>query len=117
MAKPFRLISRTVAQGKVQFNQVFYEGKSNAAGKFLVAIDPDAGMHVWLRTHDELLPYATTGQVGYAKHLRPIDIAAPYIGPSVFVDAASLPKGVWADLLSANTGAKQKAVARVFGLA
>lgn len=116
MAKPFRLISRTIEGGKVHFNQVVYENKPNAAGKFLVAIDPDRGMYVWLRTHDELVPHARTGQTGYAKHLDAVNLASPYLGPAVFVDKASLSQAEWNDILGSNTGAKRTAVAKAFGL-
>jgi hypothetical protein len=116
VASPFKLISGTIKDDKVHFNQVVYEKKPNAAGKFLVAIDPDQGMYVWLRTHEELLPHAKGGPTDYAKHLDAVDMSSPYLGPPVFVGKGSLSKGEWDDILGKNTGAKRKAVAKVFGL-
>ncbi len=116
MAKPFRLISRTIEDGKVRFNQASYLKKPNEPGKVLVAIDPDAGMYVWFPTHAEVEQHLTGGQTGYARHLLPMDVTTPFFAGGHFVSANSISAGIWKDLLKRQTGAKKKAVARVLGL-
>ncbi len=111
-----RLISRTVDNGRVSFNQVVMDQQEPPAGIMLVAIDPDAGLYVWLRPHDSLAEHTIAQAPGYSQMLPPFAIEDPpdYLGPPVFFPKETI--AGWDEIAGKQTNTLNRAIRDLFGV-
>jgi hypothetical protein len=113
---PIRVIARTVGAGRVGFNQVVMEQNAAPAGVMLVAIDPDEGLHVWLRPNHAFDGHTIPQARGYSSTIPPFVIDDPpeYLGDAVFIDKDNVPG--FESLLELQTNALNHAIREIFGV-
>ncbi|MGI8557879.1 MAG: hypothetical protein ACR2ND_06170 [Solirubrobacteraceae bacterium] len=119
-ARPIRVVSGTIKDGVVNFNQVVMERDAPPVGVLLAGIDPDEGIAaLWLRPLSAIEEVATTQISGYSRHLR-IELGGPpeAIGEPVVIRAAAIDAirpGLRTEIVESNTNTKNKLVREAFG--
>lgn len=112
-----RVITRTVKSGRVSFNQVVMEQQPPPPGLLLVAVDPDAGLYVWMKSHDAVAPHTVAQAPGYSRALPPVEIAAPpsFLGDPVFFSKESIDG--WGEIAAGRTNTLNSEIRKLFGIA
>lgn len=112
-----RVITLTVKNGRVSFNQVVMEQQQPPPGLLLIAVDPDAGLYVWMKSHDAVAPHTVAQAAGYSRALPPIDIDAPpsFLGDPVFFSKESIDG--WDEIVDGRTNTLNREVRKLFGIA
>jgi hypothetical protein len=119
MADPILDVRLVVAtfrnDGRATFNQVVMHQDSAPAGVLLVGIDPNAGLHLWLKPHTLIAGIAKRQAGKYSSYLS-INLSAPppALGDSVFIDKAKLPAHL--RLGGARTNTLHNAVRKMLGV-
>lgn len=112
-----RVIVRTADDGRVGFNQVVMEQQDPPAGVLLVAIEPDEGLYVWLRSHNALAPHTIPQAKGYSRALLPFDIghAPSFLGEAVFISRDEIDG--WDEIVGGQTNTLNREIRKLFGIA
>jgi hypothetical protein len=113
-----RVVASTIKDGRVGFNQVVMRRSPDPAGLLLVGIDPSAGLYVWLKPHDDIVPITSVQVPGYSDCIGAFSVAAPppELGNGVFIDSRNIPATLWAQITTARTNTLHKAVSDALGL-
>lgn len=115
-----RVVVATVNDDRMAgFNQVVMERDSPPQGVLLVAVDLQAGLHLWLAPFATVQPLSRVQISGYSRSLQinvdtpPTQLGLPVVISPSQVDA--IRPGLWSEICDAQTGAKNRLVSETFG--
>jgi hypothetical protein len=106
-----RVVTATVKDGRVGFNQVVMEqDQTKPTGVFLAARDPAVGVYFWLRAQADVETHSTSQAPGYSRAIPAFALVAPpaWLGVPMF-----LPKELFDDWDAVDelaTNAKRAAI-------
>jgi len=106
-----RIVTATVRDGRVGFNQVVMEQEEHQpAGVFLAAWDQDRGVYAWMRGQADVEKHSTVQAAGYSRCIGSFALDAP---PQWLGEPTFLPKELfdpWEDVEQLSTNAKRAAI-------
>ena len=101
---------------RVTFNQVVMRKQTDPAGVLLVAIDPDVGLLVWLRSHSVIEQIAKVQVPDYSDSISMnVDSPPAELGEPVRIAKERIPDALWDLMKTARTNALHKIFADAFG--
>lgn len=106
-----RIVTATVKDGRVGFNQVVkLKDESQPAGVLMAGWDPDEGVYIWLKGHDDVTEHASGQHGGYSLGVGRFSVETPpdWLGaPTLLSKEVFEP---WPDIKALNTNAKRAAI-------
>jgi hypothetical protein len=112
-----RVVTSTVKNGRVSFNQVVLEQSPAPSGILFAAVDLDFGIHLWLRPQPLVAAVTVAQAPGYSKMLPGFDLASPppELGSSVSIPRSAIDSATWGQVGAAHTNTLNKLVRELFG--
>lgn len=111
-----RVVTSTVKNGRVGFNQVVLGTVDpTPAGVLMAGYDPDHGVHLWFKSQEDVEANAKPqhGDSGYSFYVGrfSLDDPPPWLGKPIFLAKEGFTD--WPDIEALNTNAKRAAIIEI----
>jgi hypothetical protein len=113
-----RVISGTVSDGRVTFNQSTLVRARQPEELAFVAIDHEAGVYAWRTTPAKVKAAEHEQHHGYSRQIGPVDPKnpPPFLGRTSFTPKKQIPAVLWHRLRTARTNGLKKAAEEFLGV-